>query len=172
MDLLRTNQPGNASSVARSHFSLKINPQYLSYRICQKKSVSSHAFKIGSYGREDGNFDTPSHVTSVRRFSSNRLHTTHKHTHTHKTHRLVITVLWYLILETIDFSFSILKDDGYARSIPYETIPKPRKGNRKISKRTKWVLRYLELSLRLECLHWIGVQEWNFLKHLNVSVYS
>ena len=40
MDLLRTNQPGNASSVARSHFSLKINPQYLSYRICQKKSVS------------------------------------------------------------------------------------------------------------------------------------
>ena len=85
MDLLRTNQPGNASSVARSHFSLKINPQYLSYRICQKKSVSSHAFKIGSYGREDGNFDTPSHVTSVRRFSSNRLHTTHKHTHTHKT---------------------------------------------------------------------------------------
>ena len=100
-------------------------------------------------------------------------HTKHTQTHTqNKTHRLVITVLWYLILETIDFSFLILKDDGYARSIPYGTIRKPRKGNRKISKRTKWDLRYLEQSLRLECLHWIGVQDWNFLKHLNVSVYS
>ena len=68
MDLLRTNQPGNSSVVARSHHSLKINPQYLSYRICQNKSVSSHAFKIGAYGKEDGNFDAPSHVTSVRSY--------------------------------------------------------------------------------------------------------
>ena len=83
MDLLKANIRDNTSSVARSHHSLKINPQYLSYRVCQDKNVCSHAFKIGSYGREDGNFDTPSHVTSVRRFPSIRLHTTHIHNHNH-----------------------------------------------------------------------------------------
>ena len=170
MDLLRTNQP-ITPRLSQELTSLKINPQYLSYRICQNKSVSSHAFKIGAYGKKR-KFDAPS--PSLGTFYRFHPHTrnTHKHTQKQNTHRLVITVLWYLILETIDFSFLILKDDGYVRSIPYGTIRKPRKGNRKISKRTKWDLRYLEQSLRLECLHWIGVQDWNFLKHLNVSVYS
>jgi hypothetical protein len=84
MDLVDTESSKSASNVARSHHILKLNPQFLSYRKSQKKSVCSHAFKIGSYGKEDGKFDSPSHVTAVRFLPSffNHIHSTHTYNDT------------------------------------------------------------------------------------------